>query len=146
MEIILKDLKNQDDIHKFKDVLTEFYDEIEHDKITDNELLRLITDFINKGIIKVAIYNNEIIGFISLIESYAIYASGKYGVINELYVKPHFRSKGIGEKLMLYANQLKEIKEWSRLELSPPEESKWKRTLNFYLKEGFNPTGVRMKK
>jgi GNAT superfamily N-acetyltransferase len=126
--------------------LTEFYHEIEHDEIPATELTKLIKDFNTIGIIKIAVYNKEIIGFISFIESYAIYASGKFGILNELYVKPQFRSQGIGEKLMLYANQVKEIKRWSRLEVSTPEESKWKRTLNFYLKEGFIQTGVKMKK
>jgi GNAT superfamily N-acetyltransferase len=146
MEIILKDLRNDNDIHKFKDILTEFYEEIEHNILPDNDLEILISDFINKGCIKIAVSNNEIIGFICIIESSAIYAGGKFGVINELYVKPQLRSKGIGKKLLLYADQLKEMKGWSRLELSTPEESKWKRTLNFYLKEGFTITGVRMKK
>ena len=146
MEIILQDLKNKNDIHKFQDILIEFYHEIEHDEIRGTELTKLIPDFINKGIIKIVVYKNEIIGFICLIESFAIYAGGKFGVLNELYVKPQFRSQGIGKKLMLYANQVKEIKGWSRLEVSTPEESKWKRTLNFYLKEGFIQTGVKMKK
>ena len=74
------------------------------------------------------------------------FGARKFGILNELYVKPQFRSQGIGEKLMSYANQVKEIKGWSRLEVSTPEESKWKRTLNFYLKEGFIQTGVKMKK
>jgi GNAT superfamily N-acetyltransferase len=146
MEIILKDLRNDDDIHKFKDILTDFYKEIEHHIQPDNDLEIFISDFIGKGCIKIAVSNNETIGFICIIESSAIYAGGKFGVINELYVKPQFRSNGIGKKLLLYADQLKEIKGWSRLELSTPEESKWNRTLNFYLKEGFTPTGLRMKK
>ena len=121
MEIILQGLKNKSDIHKFQDILTEFYREIEHEEIRGTELTKLIPDFITKGIIKIAVYNKEIIGFIGFIESFAIYAGGKFGVINELYVKPQYRSKGIGEKLMLYANQVKEIKGWSRLEVSTPE-------------------------
>jgi len=146
MEIILQDLRNKNDIHKLQDLLAEFYHEIEHDEIPSTELTKLIPDFNSKGIIKIAIYNKEIIGFICFIESYSIYAGGKFGILNELYVKPQFRSQGIGEKLMSYANQVKEIKGWSRLEVSTPEESKWKRTLNFYLKEGFIQTGVKMKK
>jgi GNAT superfamily N-acetyltransferase len=146
MEIILKDLRNDNDLHEFRDLLTEFYEEIEHSILPDNDLEILIPDFINKGDIKIAVTDNEIIGFICIIESSSIYAGGKFGVINELYVKPKFRSKGTGKKLLLYADQLKEMKGWSRLELSTPEESKWKRTLNFYLKEGFTPTGVKMKK
>lgn len=146
MEIILKDLTLDKDIQEVKNLLTEFYAEIEHDLPPDTDLVKLIEDFNKKGIIRIAVYDNEIIGLICLFESYAIYANGKFAVLNELYVKPQFRSQRLGEKLMQYAYELKEIKGWSRIEVSTPEESKWKRTLNFYLKEGFMQTGVKMKK
>jgi GNAT superfamily N-acetyltransferase len=146
MEIILEDLKNADDIHTCQGLLTEFYHEIEHDEIPASELTQLIKDFNAIGIIKIAVYNKEIVGLISFIESHSIYAGGKFGILTELYVKPQYRSLGIGEQMMSYANHIKKIKGWSRLEVSTPDESKWKRTLNFYLKEGFIQTGLKMKK
>jgi GNAT superfamily N-acetyltransferase len=106
----------------------------------------LIIDFNRKGVIKIAKLGDEIVGFITLVETNTIYAGGKYGVINELYVRPKFRSEGIGKQLLSYAEQIRIDSGWSRLELSTPEESKWRKTINFYLREGFVPTGKRMKK
>ncbi len=37
--------------------------------------------------------NGELVGFISLYESYALYAGGVFGTIPELYIRPQFRSK-----------------------------------------------------
>ncbi|HEX9148419.1 MAG TPA: GNAT family N-acetyltransferase, partial [Thermoanaerobaculia bacterium] len=38
----------------------------------------------------------EPVGVLTLTESFAIYAGGRYGVIDELYVAPGHRSSGIG--------------------------------------------------
>jgi GNAT superfamily N-acetyltransferase len=146
MEIIVKDLENDEDIEKFHHLLSGLYKEIEHEINPGYELPELIAEFRNKGIIKIALFDDEIVGLISLVETFSIYGCGKFGIINELYVVPDYRSRGVGTKLMIFAYQLIEEKGWTRLEVSTPDEIKWKRTLNFYLKEGFVQTGVKMKK
>ena len=145
MEIVLKDLENDDDILKFHDLLIEFYHEIGHELKPGLELQKQITDFRERGMIKLAVQDDNIIGLICIGEFSSIYAGGKFGILNELYVIPQYRSKGVGKKLMSFAYKIKEEKGWTRLEVSTPDETQWKRTLTFYLKEGFVQTGLKMK-
>jgi GNAT superfamily N-acetyltransferase len=146
MEIVIRELKNRNELQEMQTLLLEFYQEIEHDLFRSGELELTNKEFNRKGIIRIAKLEDEMLGFICLVESSSIYAQGRFGIINELYVKPPFRSKGIGKKLMAFAYQWRKFKGWSRLEVSTPEESKWSRTLEFYLKEGFEKTGVKLKK
>jgi GNAT superfamily N-acetyltransferase len=146
MEIIIRELNNRKELHEMQTLLLEFYREIEHDLFRSGELEFTIKEFNRKGIIRIATVEDEMVGFICLVESSSIYAEGNFGILNELYVIPSFRSKGIGKKLMDFADQWREYKGWSRLEVSTPEESKWGRTLEFYFKEGFVKTGVKLKK
>ncbi len=146
MDIIVKDLTGENEIIEFQSALIEFYKEIDHKPPQGSELNKLISDFSREGIIKIAKFNNELVGLISLVEATAIYAGGKFGIVNELWVKSAFRSKGIGRQLLSCAEQVKRNKGWSRLELSTPDEARWQRTITFYLKEGFIITGKKMKK
>jgi len=83
------------------------------------------------------------VGFIALYESYALYAEGAFGTIAELYVRPQYRSKGVGKKLIDRARELAAAKEWTRLEVTTPPLPQFERTLEFYEKEGFTITGGR---
>src|SRR5262245_33890092 len=42
---------------------------------------------------------NEALGFLAIYESFGLYAEGTFGTIPELYVRPAFRSQGIGARL-----------------------------------------------
>ena len=59
-----------------------------------------------------AIHENNVIGIINLNECSAIYAGGKFGEITELYIKPEFRSKKIGEKLISQAKGFAKERGW----------------------------------
>jgi GNAT superfamily N-acetyltransferase len=83
------------------------------------------------------------VGFIALYESYALYAEGAFGTIPELYVRPEYRSKGVGKKLTDKAKELAAAKGWARLEVTTPPLPQFERTLQFYEKEGFSITGGR---
>lgn len=83
------------------------------------------------------------VGFIALYEGYALYAEGAFGTIAELYVRPEYRSKGVGKKLTDKARELAAAKEWTRLEVTTPPLPQFERTLEFYEKEGFSITGGR---
>src|SRR6266545_3449720 len=43
---------------------------------------------------------DAIVGFLALSETRALYAGGAFGVIPELYVRPAFRSQGVGANLL----------------------------------------------
>ncbi|WP_299588365.1 GNAT family N-acetyltransferase [uncultured Microbulbifer sp.] len=87
------------------------------------------------------------IGVITISRSAAIYAGGYYGVIEEFYVEPEYRSQSIGKTLLKKAIQFSREQGWPRLEVSTPEKKKWQRIIDFYYREGFsdNSNGERLK-
>ncbi|WP_226648597.1 GNAT family N-acetyltransferase [Microbulbifer variabilis] len=87
------------------------------------------------------------VAVITVSRSAAIYAGGFYGVIEEFYVEPEYRSQSIGKRLLDRVIQFSGEQGWSRLEVSTPEKEKWKRTEDFYRREGFsgNSNGERLK-
>jgi GNAT superfamily N-acetyltransferase len=76
----------------------------------------------------------------------AIYAGGRFGEITELYVSPAHRSKGIAPILITAATSIGRQKGWKRLEVGAPDQPAWSRTLSFYLREGFEEVGPRLRK
>src|SRR5690349_1869256 len=63
---------------------------------------------------------NDVMGFLALYESYALYAEGAFGTIPELYVRPAFRSQGVGTRLLTEARQFAASNGWTRLEVTTP--------------------------
>lgn len=83
------------------------------------------------------------VGFISLYESYALYAEGAYGTIPELYVRSDWRSQKVGNMLLEKAKTFAKGKGWHRLEVTTPPLPEFDRTLNFYEKNRFVISGGR---
>jgi GNAT superfamily N-acetyltransferase len=89
--------------------------------------------------------NNTPCGIITLNESSSVYVGGKFGAIREFYVNEENRSSGIGKSLLHSAIEFAQSKGWKRLEVTPPNKEKWKRTYDFYIREGFVEIGPRLK-
>lgn len=87
--------------------------------------------------------NNNAVGFVSLYESYALYAEGAYGTIPELYVRPTYRSQNIGKDLLNKAIDFAEQKDWKQLEVTTPPLPEFVKTLQFYRENSFQITGGR---
>ncbi len=81
------------------------------------------------------------VGFISLYESFSLYAEGAYGTIPELYVRPSSRSKSIGKHLLEEARRFAAHKGWKRLEVTTPSLPEFEKTLHFYLSNSFEVSG-----
>ncbi len=88
---------------------------------------------------------NKAVGVITLVESFAIYAGGHYDIINELYVMPEYRSKGVGKQLLVAVKNIAQKRGWMRIDVTAPEDKKWERTVQFYEREGFVFTGPKMR-
>ena len=86
------------------------------------------------------------IGFLSLCESYSLYADGSFAIIQEFFVQPTYRSRGVGAKLLKAAKQYGEEKGWKCLEVTTPPLPGFERTLSFYEQNGFQITGGRKMK
>lgn len=82
-------------------------------------------------------------GFIALYESYALYAEGAFGTIPELYVRPAYRSSGVGKRLLNGAKEFGLSRGWKRLEVTTPPLPQFERSLQFYEREGFTISGGR---
>jgi GNAT superfamily N-acetyltransferase len=83
----------------------------------------------------------SLIGFVTLYESYALYAGGTFGTIPEFYVRPAYRSKGVGAVLLERVKDYGRTKRWSRLEATTPPLPQFERTFSFYRREGFHVSG-----
>jgi len=102
-------------------------------------------DLISKNLyfVFIAKDKNKSVGFVSLYESYALYAEGAYGTIPELYVKPEYRSLNIGKLLLQKAKEFASSKDWKRLEVTTPPLPQFEKTLSFYEMNDFEISGGR---
>ncbi len=91
----------------------------------------------------IGFHENNPIAVATITETYALYAGGKIGVIQEFYVTPTFRESGIGSKLIEQVNSYGKERNWSCIELCTPPLPEFDRTLNFYQKNGLKPVGGR---
>ena len=75
----------------------------------------------------------------------ALYAGGHFGEIAEFYVVPAHRSGGLGAQMLAAAAALARERGWPRLEVGAPPLPDWQRSLDFYLRCGFEEVGPRLR-
>lgn len=85
------------------------------------------------------------VGVMTISETFALYAQGHYGVINEMFVLPECRSRGVGAMLLEAAKALGQRRGWRRIDVTAPESIRWDRTRRFYERQGFQFTGPKLK-
>ncbi|MBL4762150.1 MAG: GNAT family N-acetyltransferase [Gammaproteobacteria bacterium] len=85
--------------------------------------------------------DNQIVGFGAICESHSLYAEGAFGIIQEFYVIPEYRSKEVGKSLLREIIKFAKTKGWKRLELCTPPIPEFDRTVEFYQSNGFKITG-----
>jgi len=103
-----------------------------HELIRDGHYLAII-----------GVCENTPIAVVTMTETYALYAGGKIGVIQEFYVSPEFRASGVGSMLIEQVQAYGKQQDWSCIELCTPPLPEFERTLNFYQKNGLIPVGGR---
>ncbi|MEW7281250.1 GNAT family N-acetyltransferase [Aquimarina sp. 2201CG1-2-11] len=143
--IIIKKI-NTTDVLNVVELLKRLYFELGEEKESNHHVTEeLISGFIknnNYEILK-ASNNNNIIGFITLSESQAIYCGGKYGLIDELYVLPSYRSGKIGALLIEEAKKIGLEKKWMRIAVTAPSSNN-SRALKFYKENEFDFAGPKL--
>jgi len=140
-------LVTQQDIPEVLDLHQSLYLELGEEKesiaFLDESLIESVLKNGKTQILK-ASSANKIIGIISISEGQAIYAGGEYGIINDMYVKPEFRSLNIGQQLINKTKKIAAAKGWKRIEVTAPTDGN-KRTVQFYEKNRFSFTGPKLK-
>lgn len=86
----------------------------------------------------------EPVGLLTLAESCATYAAGYFGIVQELYVVPEMRSRGVGQALLEHARKIAVEQNWSRLEVTGPLDPGFARSIAFYRAYGFEDSGPRL--
>lgn len=92
-----------------------------------------------------ALHDDGPVGVMTLNECMAIYAGGLFGEISELYVEPGARSQGIAPCLLDAAKEEARARGWTRIEVGAPAQPAWRRSLSFYLANGFEEVGPRLR-
>ena len=113
------------------------------------QTVRLCEGYIRNGQYTViaAFDRGRIVGFGALCESHSLYAEGTFGILQEFYILPEYRSKGIGKRLLDRFVEFARDRRWKRLELCTPPVPAFDRTVAFYQANGFEITGgYKMKK
>lgn len=90
--------------------------------------------------------SGQVIGIATLCESRSLYAQGVFGVIQEFYVAPQWRSREVGARLVEACVAHGRAAGWMRLELTTPPLPEFARTVGFYKDNGFDATGGRKMK
>lgn len=101
------------------------------------------------------------VGVLTLSVTFALYAGGEYGVIDEMYVRPEHRGSGVGRALLESAIALARERGWRRLDVTGPTseaqpaagrtgpgETAGRAGISarrFYEREGFEFTGPKLR-
>lgn len=146
MEYKVLERKNSMDVAKLAVCLTNEIIErtgVKHFDVDIPLAEKLCDKFMDQGqyIVIGAIEKDRIVGFGALCESHSLYAEGTFGIVQEFYVLPEYRSKSIGRDLLSKIIEFGKSKQWVRLELCTPPVPEFDRTVSFYKENGFEITG-----
>jgi ribosomal protein S18 acetylase RimI-like enzyme len=95
------------------------------------------------GMVIVATNQDALVGVCTLTYQPSIRTLGKYGIIQEMYVSPEFRSSKLGARLIDKAKDIASDAGCTMVELSTPPNGE--RAESFYRNIGFTQVGVRMR-
>lgn len=129
------------------ELLAGLFEDVGHDLTAPEIAARFVaidSDDRHSTLLAVDEESEEVVGVITVTESLALYAGGRIGVVNELYVVPPFRSEGVGKILVDAVKELARERGWARLEVTTPGDD-YTKTLRFYEREGFLRVGPRYK-
>lgn len=121
---------------------------VQHFEVDQQRLQALCRQFIEQDKYAVigAFDRDCIVAFGAICQSYSLYAEGCFGIVQEFYVLPAYRSRSVGSKLLEQIVEYAKSRQWRRLELCTPPLPEFDRTLSFYQANGFEITGGRKMK
>jgi|SRR6185369_506469 len=146
MTFEILDKESADEIAKLAVCLTNEIIErtgIKHFDVDMPLAMKLCREYMENGQYCVVAASDEgrVIGIGALCESHSLYAEGSFGIVQEFYVIPEYRSRKVGQKLIEKIVEVAKSKNWKRLELCTPPVPEFNRTVSFYQANGFEITG-----
>jgi GNAT superfamily N-acetyltransferase len=75
--------------------------------------------------------NGVAVGLLTLVESFALYAGGEYGVIDEMYVRPEYRGQDVERQLLDEAVAIATRRRWFHLDITGREGDRNDRASRF---------------
>lgn len=108
---------------------------------------RALVEDQDAGALFVAEADGKIVGFLGVSWQQAVRIPGSYGLIQELWVNPSWRSQAIGADLLEALNALARERGIGRIEVGLPGDRfpGVEATRAFYEANGFQPVGLRMR-
>jgi GNAT superfamily N-acetyltransferase len=100
------------------------------------------------GALLIAEAGGQVVGVLAASWQHAIHVPGRYGTIQDLWVQRPWRSRAVGRKLVDALVSIARERGIGRLEVGLPQESfdQIAATERFYLGNGFQPLGPRMRR
>jgi len=100
------------------------------------------------GALLLAEAGGEVVGLLAASWQQAIHVPGRYGTIQDLWVHRTWRSRAVGRKLVDALVTVAREQKIARLEVGLPQEgfAQLAATERFYLTNGFQPLGPRMRR
>jgi GNAT superfamily N-acetyltransferase len=113
----------------------------------EDEVRAIILDP-SAGAMLIARAGEELVGVLGASWCRAVHVPGRYAVIQDLWVQPEWRSRGVGAELVEGLRRLASEQGVGRLEVGLPRESfaAIEATERFYLANGFEHLGPRMRR
>ena len=71
------------------------------------------------------------VGVLTLVESFALYAGGGYGIIDEMYVRPEYRGQDVERQLLDEAVAIATRRKWFHLDITGREGDRNERAARF---------------
>jgi GNAT superfamily N-acetyltransferase len=113
----------------------------------EDEVRAIILDP-SAGTMLIARAGEELVGVLGASWCRAVHVPGRYAVVQDLWVDPEWRSRGVGAELVEGLRRLAAERSVKRLEVGLPRESFMaiESTERFYLANGFEHLGPRMRR
>jgi GNAT superfamily N-acetyltransferase len=109
---------------------------------------RVLVERPETGTLLVAEAGGEVVGVLAASWVHAVHVPGRYGVIQDLWVRPDFRSRAVGRDLVESYAALAREAGAARLEVGLPKQTfaRIEATERFYTANEFVSLGIRMRR
>jgi GNAT superfamily N-acetyltransferase len=111
------------------------------------DVVRTLIDTPEAGAVLVADADGQLVGVLAASWQVAIHVPGAYALIQDLWVHRAWRGRAVGAGLLAALYALAGARGFARVEVGLPRESfaRFEATEAFYLGNGFEPNGPRMR-